>query len=128
MVTATAPSVRFGNRTRIERCRLPAVARTDGLKCSNVLTEKGMSMYFLVTGTLTNPDRIGPDQQEEETRVLSQLREQGLVREAFRKASGPGVVSILQAPTLEEAQAQMGRLPFVADGLLTFEYTELIEL
>jgi uncharacterized protein YciI len=84
-------------------------------------------MYFLATGTLTNLGQAGPHQQEE-TRVLNELREQGLVREAFRRAAGPGVISILQAPSLEDAQARMGRLPFVALGLLTFEYTELIEL
>ena len=85
-------------------------------------------MYFLATGTLTDPTRIGPHQQEEENRVLAELREQGLVREAFRRANGPGVIGILQAASLEEAQAHMGRLPFVALGLLTFEYTELIDL
>lgn len=84
-------------------------------------------MYFLATGTLTDPSQIGPHQQEE-ARVLTELREQGLVREAFRKAAGPGVIGILEASSLEEAQAQMSRLPFVALGLLTFEYIELIEL
>jgi hypothetical protein len=84
-------------------------------------------MYFLATGTLTRPGEIGPHQQEE-NRVLGELREQGLVREAFRRAGGPGVIGILHAASLEEAQASMGRLPFVALGLLTFEYTELIEL
>ena len=84
-------------------------------------------MYFLATGTLTDPAQAGPHQQEED-RVLAELREQGLVREAFRKADGPGVISILQAPTLQEAQAQMSTLPFVTLGLLTFEYTELLEL
>jgi hypothetical protein len=84
-------------------------------------------MYFLATGTLTDPSQIGPHQQEE-TRVLTELREQGLVREAFRKATGPGVIGILHAPSLEEVQAHMGRLPFVALGLMTFEYTELVEL
>jgi hypothetical protein len=84
-------------------------------------------MYFLATGTLTDLAQAGPHQQEED-RVLAELREQGLVREAFRRAAGPGVIGILQASSLEEAQAHMGRLPFVALGLLTFEYTELIEL
>jgi hypothetical protein len=85
-------------------------------------------MHFLATGTLTNPSQISAAQHEEETRVLTGLREQGLVREAFRKADGPGVISILQAPSLQEAQAQMSTLPFVALGLLAFEYTELVEL
>jgi hypothetical protein len=32
------------------------------------------------------------------------------------------------AASLAEARAQMGRLPFVALGLMTFEYTELTKL
>src|ERR1039457_5080981 len=70
-------------------------------------------MYFLATGTITQPDQIGPHMQEE-TRVLNELRELGLVREAFRKTAGPGVIGILQAASLDEARAQMGMLPFVA--------------
>jgi uncharacterized protein YciI len=81
----------------------------------------------LTTGTLTQPGQIGPHQQEE-TRVLNELREQGLVKEAFRMAAGPGVIGILQAASLEEARVHMGRRPFVALGLMTFEYAELIEL
>jgi hypothetical protein len=84
-------------------------------------------MYFLATGTITQPDQIGPHMQEE-TRELNELRELGLVREAFRKTAGPGVIGILQAASLDEARAQMGMLPFVALGLMTFEYTELTEL
>jgi uncharacterized protein YciI len=84
-------------------------------------------MYFLATGTITQPGKIGAHMQEE-TRVLNELREQGIVKEAFRKTAGPGVIGILQAASLEEASAQMGRLPFVALGLMTFDYTELTEL
>ena len=36
-----------------------------------------------------------------------------------------GVIGILEGPSLQEVQAQMARLPFVAHGLLTFEYTEV---
>jgi uncharacterized protein YciI len=38
------------------------------------------------------------------------------------------VISILEAPSLQEAREQMNRLPFVAHGLLTFDYTEITEL
>jgi uncharacterized protein YciI len=84
-------------------------------------------MYFFATGHLLSPDQIGP-LMEEEKRVLSELRQQGLVREAFTPVSGHGVISILEAPSLQEAREQMNRLPFVAHGLLTFEYTEITEL
>jgi hypothetical protein len=83
-------------------------------------------MYFFATGMITHPDQIGPH-MEEETRVLNELRDSGLVREAFRKMTG-GVVSFLEAESLEEAEAGMARLPFVALGLMTFDYAEVVEL
>ncbi len=43
-------------------------------------------------------------------------------------AAGRGVISFLQASSLEEAPEHMGRLPFVALGLMTFDYAELVEL
>jgi uncharacterized protein YciI len=84
-------------------------------------------MYFFATGHLISPDQIGP-LMEEEKRVLSELRQQGLVREAFTPVGGHGVISILEASSLQEAREQMNRLPFVAHGLLTFDYTEITEL
>lgn len=84
-------------------------------------------MYFFATGTITQPDKIGPHMQEE-TRVLNKLREEGIVREAFRRTAGHGVLGIFEAASLEELQAQLGRLPFVALGFMTFEYTEVTEL
>jgi muconolactone delta-isomerase len=84
-------------------------------------------VYFFVTGTVTKPDQIAPH-AEEETRVLNELREEGTVREAFRRTAGPGVVGIFAGPSLEEVQAQVSRLPFVALGLMHFEYTEVTEL
>jgi muconolactone delta-isomerase len=84
-------------------------------------------MYFFATGHVSHPDQLGPLLAEEK-RVLAELREQGLVREAFTPAGGHGVISIIEAPSLEEARTQMARLPFVAHGLLTFDYTEVNEL
>jgi uncharacterized protein YciI len=65
---------------------------------------------------------------EEKKRVLAELREQGVVREAFSPAAGHGVISILEGSSLEDVQAQLARLPFVAHGLLVFEYTEVVPL
>jgi uncharacterized protein YciI len=93
---------------------------------SHILREDTL-MYFFATGHVTSPDKIGPF-LEEEKRVLSELRQQGLVREAFTPVGGHGVISILEAPSLQEAREQMNRLPFVAHGLMTFDYTEIAEL
>jgi hypothetical protein len=83
-------------------------------------------LLFLPPGHVTRPAEIGP-YLEEEKRVLAELRESG-VREAFSQATGQGVISIHQGPSLAVVQAQMARLPFVAQGLLTFEYTEVSPL
>jgi muconolactone delta-isomerase len=66
--------------------------------------------------------------REDEDRVLAELRAEGVVREAFRRTGGPGVVGIFEGPSLGEVQAQIGRLPLVALGVLTFEYDEVTEL
>jgi len=84
-------------------------------------------VYFFATGHVTQPAEIGR-YLEEEKRILAELREQGVVREAFSPAAGHGVISILEGPSLQDVQAQMARLPFVAHGLLTFEYTEVVPL
>jgi pimeloyl-ACP methyl ester carboxylesterase len=140
LLNGTATARRQDHLLHRQRTRVPLPARRRLRRRGTPLPQltpardhaaphrNGKPMYFLATGSLTDPGQISPRQQEEETRVLTELRQQGLVREAFRRAVGPGVISILQAPSLNEAQAHMGRLPFVALGLLTFEYTELIEL
>lgn len=84
-------------------------------------------MYFFATGTVIHPEQIARYLDEEKT-VLAELRQQGLIREAFTRTGSHGVISILQASTLEDARAQMNRLPFVAHGIMTFDYTELTEL
>jgi hypothetical protein len=84
-------------------------------------------MYFFATGHVTHPEQLAPLMAEEK-RVLAELRELGVVREAFTPTGGHGVISFLEGPSLDEVRAQMGRLPFVANGLLTFDYTEVSEL
>jgi hypothetical protein len=102
----------------------PASQRT---KPGTATRLKEQGMYFFVTGHVAHPGEIGR-YLEEEKRVLAELREQGVVREAFSPVTEHGVIGILEGPSLHDVQAQMARLPFVAHGLLTFEYTEIIPL
>jgi hypothetical protein len=83
-------------------------------------------VYFFATGTVSKPDQIGPH-LEEETRVLNHLRAEGVVLQAFRHPTG-GVVSFVEGTDLAEVEAHMARLPFVALGLMSFEYSEVVEL
>jgi hypothetical protein len=84
-------------------------------------------MYFFATGHVTHPDLLGP-YMEDEKHALAALRREGIVREAFTPVGGHGVISILEGASLDEIQVQMSRLPFVARGLLNFEYTEVTQL
>jgi hypothetical protein len=84
-------------------------------------------MYFFATGHVSNPGELGR-YLDEEKRVLAELREEGVVRDAFSPAGGHGVISFLEGPSLQDVQAQLARLPFVAHGLLTFDYTEVVPL
>jgi hypothetical protein len=66
-------------------------------------------MYFFATGKLTHPDQIGP-YLEAEKRVLAELRDEGVVREAFTPTGGHGVIAIFEGPGLDEVQADPGQL------------------
>jgi hypothetical protein len=50
------------------------------------------------------------------------------VREAFRFAEKHGVIGVFEGESLEAVRAQIGRLPFVSHGVLTFDYTEIVQL
>jgi hypothetical protein len=50
-------------------------------------------LYFFATGTVSQPDQLGPHHAEED-RVLAELRKEGVVREAFRRTAGHGVIGI----------------------------------
>ena len=54
-------------------------------------------MYFFATGHVTQPAETAR-YREEEKRVLAELREQGVVREAFSPAAGHKAVRIVDVP------------------------------
>lgn len=84
-------------------------------------------MYFFATGRITRPDKIEPH-MDEEGRVLDGLRSDGTVLAAFRFTKRHGVIGVFEGPSLDDVRAQIDRLPFVALGLMTFEYEEVAEL
>jgi hypothetical protein len=84
------------------------------------------TVHFFATGSVSHPDKLAA-LSGEETRVLNQLRAEGTVVAAYRRVTG-GVVGVFQGASLVEVQAQLARLPFVANGYLTFEYVEAVEL
>jgi hypothetical protein len=84
-------------------------------------------MYFFVTATMSHPDNAA-DYRDEETRVLNELRAEGLVTSAYLRTAGQGLVGIVQGTDLADVKTHLGRLPFVANGVMAFEYAEVVPL
>lgn len=85
-------------------------------------------MHLHGTGTFTDFDKVGP-YWEEEMRVVAELTSEGILKSLYRKVSdAPGVFSIVEAKDLEDAYKQVGRLPFVANGLLEWQFVEIEQM
>ncbi len=84
-------------------------------------------MHFFVTATMTHPEKA-TDYRDEQTRVLNELRTEGVVASAYLRTDGGGLVGIVQGADLDDVKTHLGRLPFVANGLMAFEYAEVVPL
>jgi muconolactone delta-isomerase len=84
-------------------------------------------MHFFAIGSILDPSQMA-GLQDEEDRTVAQLREEGTVREAFRFAEKHGVIGVFAGESLAAVQGQIGRLPFVSHAMMTFEYSEVVEL
>jgi len=85
-------------------------------------------VYLHATGTFTDFDKVGP-YFEEEMRVTAQLKSEGIIKSLYRRVSdGPGVFAVMEANDLEDANKQVGRLPFVAKGLLEWHFVEIVQM
>ncbi|MEU4096223.1 hypothetical protein [Streptomyces sp. NPDC026673] len=84
-------------------------------------------MYLHVTGTVTQPDRLAAF-ADEERRVLEELKAEGTVVMALRRHDRPGALLVVEADGPGEARERLGRLPYVAHGLLALEYVEVSRL
>lgn len=47
---------------------------------------------------------------------------------AYLRTDGQGLVGIVQGADLADVQTHLGRLPFVANGVMAFEYAEVVPL
>ena len=82
---------------------------------------------FHATGTVSDPTKLGP-YVAEEMKILADLQGEGVIEHAYRRSQAPGVLFIVNADDPEDAHRQLGRLPFVALGLLTFDLTPIYEI
>ena len=61
----------------------------------------------------------------EEARQAWKLHQAGLIRELYFRADRSEAVLILECATIEDAQQALRELPFVREGLITFELIPL---
>jgi hypothetical protein len=83
-------------------------------------------MKTLVIGHLTGKD-IAPHIPAE-GKAVTELREQGVIRDVFLKADRSGPILIVNDANAEEAADRLQDLPFLEHDLVTFEYIEIDEL
>lgn len=61
-----------------------------------------------------------------EASAVWQLVAQGVVREIHYSPDGPAVIGLLEADSLEAAQAVMDALPMAREGLIGFDFFRLL--
>ena len=84
-------------------------------------------MIVFARGSVTNPSAVAPF-VDDEMRVVNELKSEGIMAAAYRRAAGPGVLLILEGPSLDVVQERMNTLPFVVEGLMTLDYEEIYEI
>ncbi len=80
-------------------------------------------MKVLALGYLTGKD-IRPHLEAEQHRV-TELRQEGFIRDVFLRADRPGPVLILNDTDRATAKQRLASLPFVEEHLVAFELIEL---
>jgi uncharacterized protein YciI len=84
-------------------------------------------MYLLATGKFIDRSKIEALLKDEIEKVHA-LEHEGVVLSAYRRSDGEGVVLMLQVNSVEQARACTGELPFAKNGVLTFEFAEILPL
>jgi hypothetical protein len=85
-------------------------------------------MIVIAKGSIPRPDALAPH-LDEEMRVLRELKADGVVRSAYRRAAGPGFYFILEGPSIDAVRERIDTtLPFVIENLATLEYDAIYEI
>ncbi|WP_162940210.1 hypothetical protein [Gryllotalpicola protaetiae] len=77
---------------------------------------------FVATGEILDPSRVTDGLRAEEDKVLADLHEAGIVRNAYLHEDHRSVTLVLTLPDFSAASAAMSRLPFVQLGIIKFSY------
>jgi NAD(P)H dehydrogenase (quinone) len=77
--------------------------------------------------SVARPEALAPH-IDDEMRVLGELKAEGVIETAYRRAAGPGGYFILEGPSIEAVRKRVDTLPFVIENLMTLEYDEIYEI
>ena len=85
-------------------------------------------MIGIAKFSITRPDALAP-YRDDEMRVVGELKAEGVIKTAYRRAAGPGGYFILEGPSIDAVREQIdATLPFVIENLATLEYDEIYEI
>ena len=85
-------------------------------------------MFVIAKGSITRPDALAPH-LDDEMRVMRDLKDEGLIKSAYRRSAGPGLYFILEGPSIDAVRQQIDTtLPFVIENLATLDYDEVYEI
>ena len=84
-------------------------------------------MIAIARGSITEPHKLEPF-IDDEMRLVEQLKADGVMKALYRRAAGPGIVTVLEGESIDVIRARMNALPFVVEQLMTLEYEEVYEI
>jgi len=84
-------------------------------------------MIGIAKFSITRPDALAP-YRDDEMRVVGELKAEGVIKTAYRRAAGPGGYFILEGPSIDAVRERVDALPFVIENLMTLEYDEIYEI
>jgi hypothetical protein len=85
-------------------------------------------MIVIAEGSISRPDALAP-YLDDEMRVMRDLKAEGVIKSAYRRAAGPGFYFLLEGPSIDAVREQIdATLPFVIENLATLEYDEIYEI
>jgi len=82
----------------------------------------------IAKGSITRPDALAPH-LDDEMRVLRDLKADGVIKSAYRRATGPGFYFVLEGASIDAVRERVDTtLPFVIENVATLEYDEIYEI
>ena len=85
-------------------------------------------MIGIAKFSIARPDALAP-YLGDEMRVLGELKAEGVIKSAYRRAAGPGGYFLLEGPSIDAVRERIDTtLPFVIENLATVEYDAIYEI